>query len=97
MANHLNIERTGGIAGFGGPGKVRSRGRVDFDALSPLDRAAIDALFEQHHGQGVARNHTPDAFRYSVSRTRGGVVETIDVPEASLPAAVVNAVTDELI
>jgi hypothetical protein len=95
VANHLTIERTGGLAGFGGPAKVRSRGNVDLDTLSEGDRAAIDSLFTQHrHG---SRESAPDAFRYRLSRQRNGAIETVDVPEAALPAVVMSSITDELI
>jgi hypothetical protein len=95
VADHVTIERTGGLAGFGGPAKVRSHGRVDLDALSETDRAQIEGLFDRY--RGVVQTSASDAFRYTISRALDGVVETVDVPEAALPAAVVNAVTDELI
>lgn len=95
MADHLTIERTGGLAGFGGPGNIRSRGRVDLDALSERDRVDIEALFDRF--RGIAPTPPGDAFRYTISRSRAGVIETVDVPEAELPAVVMNSMTDELI
>jgi hypothetical protein len=95
VADHLTIERTGGLAGFGGPAKIRSHGRLDLERLSARDRAAIDALFEQH--RRASPESAADAFRYRLSRRRNGGVEAVEVPEALLPAVVVDAVTDELI
>ena len=91
VADHLTIERLGGLAGFGGPGaKIRGRGRVDLNTLSASDRAAVDALFTRPRGDATPAS---DAFRYKISRGD----EAVDVPEDALPQAVVNAVKDELI
>ena len=91
MANHLTIERLGGLAGFGGEGaKIRGRGRVNLDTLSAGDRAAVDALFARPRGELAAK---PDAFHYKISRG----AEAVEVPEGALPQAVVNVVKDELI
>jgi hypothetical protein len=92
LANHLTIERVGGLAGFGGPSaKIRSRGQVDLDRLSADDRAVVESLFVKH--RGAPHESAPDAFSYKI--TRGG--KTIEVPESALPAAITNAVVDELI
>ena len=96
MANHLTIERVGGLAGFGGPSaKIRGRGRLDLDELSAADRAAVDALFANRH-------HTPhpssaDAFRYKISRGSGAEAEMIEVPEGALPPSITGVVKDELV
>jgi len=91
LANHLSIERVGGLAGFGGPdAKIRGRGRVDLNTLSASDRAAVDALFTPSRRGAMP---SPDAFRYKISRG----ADAVEVPEGALPQAVVNAVKDELI
>jgi len=91
LANHLSIERVGGLAGFGGPdAKIRGRGCVDLDTLSAGDRAVVDALFTQPRREATP---APDTFRYKISRG----ADAVEVPEGALPQAVVNAVKDELI
>lgn len=95
MANHVTIERLGGLAGFGGPSAaIRGRGRVDLDQLSAGDRAAVDALFTRYRDTSPAPR--PDAFRYKISRGSGAGAETVEVPEGALPVAITGAVVDEL-
>lgn len=96
MADHLTVERVGGLAGFGAPSAaIRSHGRVNLDALSADDRAAVDALFARY--RGTSPTPRPDAFRYKISRGSGQNAETVEVPEGALPTSVTNAVRDELI
>lgn len=96
MAESLAIERTGGIAGYGSPGsRVRSRGRVALESLSEADRRSVEALF----GAGGAGRHPthPDGFVYRITRTGKSGPETVEVPEAAVPAAIVACVKDELV
>jgi hypothetical protein len=96
LANHVTIERVGGLAGFGAPAsRVRSHGRVDLDRLSADDRAAVEALFSRY--RATSPTPRPDAFRYKISRGSGASAEAIEVPEEALPSAVTGAVKDELI
>ena len=96
MADHLTVERVGGLAGFGGPSAaIRSHGRVDLDQLSADDRAAVHALFARY--RGTSPTPRPDAFRYKIARGSGQHAETVEVPEGALPASVTSAVKDELI
>src|SRR5262245_52352420 len=92
----LHVERVGGLAGFGGVGAhVRSHGEIDTAALPPAEQRAVEALF-QSHGK-TKTSQVRDGFRYRISRTTPGGVETIEVPEAVVPAAVSECVKDELV
>ncbi|MEQ1909048.1 MAG: protealysin inhibitor emfourin [Vicinamibacterales bacterium] len=90
----IHIERTGGFAGFGLPGShVQSRGEMALSALSPADRAAVDALFDR---KGGAESSMPDGFRYRITRQTAAGAQTIDVPESKVPAALKDSVKDVL-
>ena len=92
--DRLDIERTGGLAGFGGPSaKIRSTGTLDLQRLSPSDRQAIEALFA---GQSDSSSKSPDGFLYHLSRTTPGGTRTVVVSEERVPDAVRDAVHDEL-
>ena len=92
--DRIQIERTGGFAGFGLPGShVQSRGEMALSELSPADRAAIDALFESK--SGVA-SPTPDGFRYRITRQTASGTQTIEAPESQVPAALKESVKDVL-
>lgn len=92
----LTIERVGGMAGFGLPGsRVRSLGRMAFEGLSPADQTAVEALFRSH-GQLAAAAAVPDGFRYRITRTAAAGAETVEAPEAAVPAALRDSVKDEL-
>jgi len=92
--DRIQIERTGGFAGFGLPGShVQSRGEMALSELSPADRTAIDALFD---GKGGAEPSMPDGFRYRITRKTATGTETIEVPEHKVPAAIKDSVKDVL-
>lgn len=89
----LEIERLGGFAGFGGPGsRLRSRGALRMEQLSPNDRQAVLALFAQPP-RGAAQ---PDAFRYRLTLKDAQGTRTVEVGEGAVPQAVRDAVRDEL-
>jgi hypothetical protein len=92
----LRIERIGGLAGFSLPGsRLRSSGEQATSALSAADQALVEDLFrnpERHKGSGQER----DAFRYRITRTKDGRDETVEVPEAAVPAALKACVSDKL-
>lgn len=89
----IEVERIGGFAGFGGPGsRIRSRGELALDTLPSADRQAMDALF----ASGGGGSGVPDGFRYRITRTTASRTETIEVPEADVPAAIRASVRDEL-
>lgn len=90
----VTIERLGGLGGFGGPGsRIRSRGSVSPDALSPDDRARVDALFR---GDGAATPAHADGFTYRLTRDGPAGKQSIEVPESAVPAALVASVRDEI-
>lgn len=92
--DRIQIERTGGFAGFGLPGsRVESRGEVAVSELSQLDRAVVDALFER---KGPEEPHMPDGFRYRITRQTAGGTETVEVPEGKVPDALKDSVKDVL-
>jgi hypothetical protein len=92
----LHVERIGGLAGFGGArSHLRSRGEVDLETLSADDQRAVESLFQS---QGSAEpSQVRDGFFYRIARTTPGGVETIEVPEDVVPAAIRQCVKDELV
>ncbi|WP_284162857.1 protealysin inhibitor emfourin [Frigidibacter sp. SD6-1] len=89
----VDIERLGGLAGFGGPGaKIRSHGTIALSDLSAADRARLEALVTEESPAAPM----PDEFLYRITRqTEAGSV-TIDVPESRVPQALRACVRDEL-
>jgi hypothetical protein len=92
----LHVERIGGLAGFGGArSHVRSRGEIDTAALSAKDQQAVERLFRS---RGKAKSSKArDSFRYRISRDTPEGVETVEVPEEVVPAALSQCVTDEFV
>ncbi len=92
----LHVERIGGLAGFGGTrAHIRSHGEIDLATLSTADQKAVEGLFK-------SKGKTPpsqarDTFRYRITRTTAEGVETIEVSEEGVPAALCHCVQDELI
>lgn len=92
----LQVERIGGLAGFGGArSRLRSQGEIDLETLSDEDQRAVQSLF-QSHGNAEA-SQMRDGFLYRIARTTPGGVETIEVPEDVVPAAIRECVKDELV
>ena len=91
----VDVERLGGLAGFGGPGsRLQSRGTVDMSALSESDRTAIDNLF----ARGTPAQHpTPDSYTYRLTRDTDGGRETVEVAERDVPQAIRTAVKDRIV
>jgi len=90
----VDVERLGGLAGFGAPGsRLRSRGCIDPSQLPSEDRGALDALFDR---RGRPQAHVPDGFRYRITRLVAGRTETVEVSEHEVPARVRDCVQDEL-
>ena len=92
----LQVERIGGLAGFGGArSHLRSQGEIDLETLSAKDQRAVESLFKS---SGKAEpSQVRDGFRYRIGRTTPGGVETIEVPEDVVPAAIRECVKDELV
>jgi hypothetical protein len=92
----LQVERIGGLAGFGGVGAhVRSLGRLETDTLSPEEQRAVEDLFKS---KGKAKaSQIRDGFRYRISRTSSGRTETVEAPEGAVPKSLAQCVKDELV
>jgi len=91
----LTVERIGGIAGFGAPGHLRSRGQIESTSLAQSDQESLERLF------GARAKAKPsamrDGFSYRISRNTPSGTETIEVSEAMVPAAIAACVKDELV
>lgn len=86
----IDIERLGGLAGFGTGGHLRSRGRVALTSLSPSDRGRIKRLFASGGDDGHVGG---DQFRYRL--TLAG--KTVEVGGDDLPRLLLESLRDELI
>ena len=94
MAN-IDVERLGGLAGFGGPGsRLQSRGSVEISTLSARDRRAIDSLFAQ---TASASGVTPDGYIYRLTRHTEAGPESIEVAEQHVPPALRAATKDRIV
>ena len=92
----LYIEKLGGLAGFGGTrARIRSRGQLDTEALSATDQQAVQALFE--HSRSSDASGAADGFRLRISRATGSGIETVEVHEGGVPAAIASCVKDEFV
>lgn len=89
----LEVERVGGLAGFGGP-HLRSRGVLDLESLSPADQAAVERLFAA--GGAPPPPGAADMVTYRISRETAAGRRTIEVAEDAAPAAVAACVQDTL-
>lgn len=89
----LTIERLGGIAGFGGP-NLKSEGEYALADLSPADRERVEVLFR---GTSKSRSRpAADGFSYRITRSRKGVVESVEAPEDLIPQPLIASVKDSL-
>lgn len=95
---HIEVEKLGGLAGFGLPGaRLRSRGKIDPANLAAAERAAVETLFsEQPEVSSSSPSQARDAFRYRLTRHTDAGPQSVEVAEAAVPASVRNCVTDEL-
>lgn len=91
----INVERVGGIAGFGGPqSRVRSIGEVETESLSKADQRIIDKAFRAPSSD--ENKDVRDGFRYRLSRSSAKGVEEVEVAESRVPASVTRCVRDVL-
>jgi hypothetical protein len=92
----LHVERVGGLPSIGTRrSALRSCGEIALRDLSPADRTAIEALFRDP--PPAAPSAARDTFRYQISREGATGVETVEVPEAAVPAAVAACVKDTFV
>jgi hypothetical protein len=92
----LHIERLGGLPGVGTPrSRLKSCGEIALSSLSQRDRAAIEDLFLAPPVEVASA--VRDGFRYRISRAGTSGPETVEVPEAAVPAAVAACVKDTFV
>ena len=89
QVDELSVQPIGGFAGAGGPGHVKSEGRIAVSALSPEDRAKVEALFS--HPQPP-----PGNFYYRITRQGPGGTKSVDAPADAVPEALVASVKSVL-
>ena len=89
--DRLDIERVGGLGGFGGP-NLKSTGQVSSSKLSAADRGVVEALFASPPSEAPR----PDEFSYRLTRQTSNGPQTIQVPERHVPMALRSSVKDEL-
>lgn len=96
----IEIERLGGLAGFGGSlGRLRSVGRLDLAQLGQAHREAVEALLDGSLCAAGNVPRYPDGFRHRLSRMSSSstpMQASIEVSESVLPDFVRDAVHDEL-
>lgn len=90
----IHVERVGGLAGFGGA-NLESRGDKAYADLSADDQRAVDALFAAR-GSKADDGPVRDGFRYKLSRKTAKGIESVEVPERVVPAALAAVVRDTL-
>ena len=85
MSDEVEIERLGGLAGFGSPrSRLRSTGKVALDKLSRAERDMLEALFD---GGGTASPAgEADAFRYRLTKQGKSGPQSVEVAEQDVPA-----------
>src|SRR5690349_25173853 len=92
----LQVERIGGLAGFGGAGShLRSRGEVELTDLSAAEQQAVESLFQLR--DKTKPSQMRDGFQYRITRNTANGVETIVVPEEALLSTICGRVKDEIV
>jgi hypothetical protein len=92
----LQVERIGGLAGFGAGGShLRSQGEVDMASLSSREQEAVEALFQSD--PKTDSSQVRDGFRYKISRTTASGTETVEAAESAVPPAIAQCVKDKLV
>ena len=92
----LQVERLGGLAGFGGAGgHVRSMGQLDMETLSAEEQRVVEDLFQSKGG--ARASEICDGFCYRISRISSSRTETIQAMEVAVPIFLARCVKDELV
>ena len=87
--DELIVQPVGGFVGMGGNANLKSEGRISMSALSPEDRAKVEAMFS--HPQPP-----PGNFYYRITRQGPDGAKTVEVPVDAVPAALTASVTTVL-
>lgn len=91
----IDVERFGGLAGYGMPGShIRSRGHVLAQDLNPSEQALLRELFL---APAEAPTWVRDAFRYHLTRQSDCGPQTVIVAESMVPEPIRDCVRDELL
>ena len=92
----LQVERLGGLAGFGGAGgHVRSMGQLDMETLSAEEQRVVEGLFQS---KGMAQaSEICDGFCYRISLISARRTETIQAMEVAVPIFLARCVKDEIV
>ena len=91
----IDIERYGGLAGYGMPGsRIRSRGYFMAQDLSAADQALLREIFLS---PSEAPTWARDAFRYHLTRQSDCGPQTVVVAESMVPEVLRDALHDELL
>src|SRR5258707_2735173 len=76
--DRLQIERIGGLAGFGGP-HLKSRGEVALSDLAPADRQAVEDLVSYPRKAVPAQPAGTDAVGYHITRQTAAGAHAVGV------------------
>lgn len=91
----IDIERFGGLAGYGMPGsRIRSRGYFFAKDLNPADQALLREIFLS---PAEAPTWVRDAFRYHLTRQSDCGPQTVIVAESQVPEVIRDSLHDELL
>lgn len=91
----IEVERFGGLAGYGMPGsRIRSRGYVLAKDLNTSDQALLREIFLS---PVEAPTWMRDAFRYHLTRQSDCGPQTVIVAESMVPEVIRDALHDELL
>lgn len=96
--DRIELERLGGLGGFGLPGShIRSRAVFSADQLHEDERRLLATLLDAGGSSASPTPGAADAFRCRVTIERAGRRQVIEVPESALPARLTAQIRDELI
>ncbi|WP_159912079.1 protealysin inhibitor emfourin [Pantoea sp. 18069] len=91
----IDVERLGGLAGYGMPGsRLRSRGHILANDLSLADQDVLRTLFVQPI---EVPTWMRDGFRYHLTRQSDCGPQTVVAAETAVPEAIRECVRDEIV
>ena len=89
QVDELIVQPMGGFTGAGGPSHMKSEGRIAMSALSPEDRAKVEALFS-------GPQSAPSNMYYRITRQGAKGTASVNVPIDEVPQALLASVKDTL-